>query len=238
LPGPCLLRDLLVGSDFVTNLRLWWIKKLVAQPRRPLVVQVLGDHDNDVSEQDSLDIEGFLEGHQLLVAGANHESVVNPGKSRAFTAQHAGVLRLAVLGSIPDSRGNDFVPDACSKVYFVVHEIRDTNNDWVTDVSNRIELAIPDARVVPTDVGRFSALQFVLPMLRRKKIRWFQDVYSQELARNPLATFNFVGHSYGTYLVGYSDTASVGSMAFSLIGYFWVEAFYQPSGPGRVTPDR
>jgi hypothetical protein len=41
-------------------------------------------------------------------------------------------------------------------------------------------------------------------MLRRKKIRWFQDVYSQELARNPLATFNFVGHSYGTYLVGYS----------------------------------
>ncbi len=55
LPGPCLLRDLLVGSDFVTNLRLWWIKKLAAQPRRPLVVQVLGDHDNEVGEQDSLD---------------------------------------------------------------------------------------------------------------------------------------------------------------------------------------
>jgi pimeloyl-ACP methyl ester carboxylesterase len=204
LPGPCLLRDLLIGSDFVTNLRLWWIKKLVAQPRRPLVVQVLGDHDNEVGEQDSLDIEGFLEGHQLIVEGANHESLVDPAKPRAFSAQHGGVLRLAVLGSIPDSRGDDVVPDAHSKVYFVVHGIRDTNNDWVTDVSSRIEAAIPNARVVPPDVGRFSALQFVLPMLRRKKIRWFQDVYSQELARNPLTTFNFVGHSYGTYLAGYS----------------------------------
>jgi pimeloyl-ACP methyl ester carboxylesterase len=143
LPGPCLLRDLLIGSDFVTNLRLWWIKKLSAQPRRPLVVQVLGDHDNEVGEQDSLDIEGFLEGHQLMVAGVNHDTILDPGKSRAFSAQQAGILQLAVLGSIPNSLGNNVVLDASSKVYFVAHGIRDTNNDWVTDVSNRIELAIP-----------------------------------------------------------------------------------------------
>jgi pimeloyl-ACP methyl ester carboxylesterase len=204
LPGPCLLRDLLHGSDFVTNLRLWWIKKLAAQQERPLVVQVLGDHDNEVNKQDSLDIEGFLEGHQLMVQGANHESVLHPGKSRSFSDQHAGILRLAVMGSIPDSLADNVVCDASRKVYFVAHGIRDTSDDWVKDVSSRIELAIPGARAVTTDVGRFSALQFVLPMLRRKKIRFFQDLYSQELAQNPLATFNFVGHSYGTYLVGYS----------------------------------
>jgi len=41
-------------------------------------------------------------------------------------------------------------------------------------------------------------------MTRRRYLRWFQDAYSEALARNPKAQFSFIGHSNGTYLFGES----------------------------------
>jgi hypothetical protein len=47
-------------------------------------------------------------------------------------------------------------------------------------------------------------LEFAIPWLREKKIRWFQDQYSSLLARYPRARFSFIGHSNGTYMLGHS----------------------------------
>jgi pimeloyl-ACP methyl ester carboxylesterase len=201
-PGRCLLRDLLIGSDFVTNLRLWWIRKLSSRTSRPLVVQVRGDRDPLVEEEDSLDIEGFLEGHQLLVMGAGHEDLVLPNEDREFPEDKYNVLRQAILRPFADSPGSMSIADSSKQIFFVMHGIRASNDDWVADVAGRITDQIAGAYVIGPTFGRFSALRFVIPVLRRKKVRWFQDLYSMELSKNPLANFNYVGHSYGTYLLG------------------------------------
>jgi pimeloyl-ACP methyl ester carboxylesterase len=197
------VHDILRGSDFITNLRLWWIRKLTTLDRRPIVIQLLGSQDTIVDREDSLDVEGFLEGHQFVVDGFNHLSLVIPGRGLKFDEAQYETLSLAILRNVP----NDTAPPAthipCQKVFFVVHGIRDGNNDWVEDISKRIAGAFPGAKVIAPDIGRFSALQFLTPSERNRYVRWFQGVYSQEFAKNPLASFNFVGHSYGTYLLGH-----------------------------------
>jgi pimeloyl-ACP methyl ester carboxylesterase len=197
------VHDILRGSDFITNLRLWWIRKLTTIERRPILVQLLGSRDNLVDREDSLDIEGFLEGHQFMVDGFDHLSLLIPGRGMRFDDTQYDILSLAILRNIPD----DLTPPATynprQKVFFVVHGIRDCNNDWVEDVAKRISATFPGARVIAPDIGRFSALQFLTPSERNRYVRWFQGVYSQEFAKNPFASFNFVGHSYGTYLLGH-----------------------------------
>jgi pimeloyl-ACP methyl ester carboxylesterase len=197
------VHDLLRGSDFITNLRLWWIRKLTSLERRPIVVQLLGSGDNVVDREDSLDIEGFLEGHQFLVDGFDHLSLLIPGRGMTFDDKQYDILSLAILRTIADDAALPATYDPQQKVFFIVHGIRDGTNDWVEDLAKRIATAFPGAKVIEPDVGRFSALQFLIPAQRNRYVRWFQAVYSQEFAKNPLASFNFVGHSYGTYLLGH-----------------------------------
>jgi hypothetical protein len=72
-------------------------------------------------------------------------------------------------------------------------------------------------------------------MTRKRHLKWFQDAYSDALARNPKANFSFVGHSNGTYLFGES-LRSIPGMRFDravLVGsvlpasYAWKERFAQ-----------
>jgi pimeloyl-ACP methyl ester carboxylesterase len=196
-------RDLMRGSDFITNLRLWWIRKLTTLPRRPVVVQLLGKGDEIVSPEDSLDVAGFLEGHQFVIDGFNHLSLLIPGRGMTFAEEQYKLLSLAILRNIPNDVSAPATYQPGEKVFFVTHGIRDSVNDWVDDLTKRLSASFPGARVITPDVGRFSALQFLIPVQRRRYIRLLQDAYSQEFARNPLASFNFIGHSYGTYLLGH-----------------------------------
>ncbi|HEY3707651.1 MAG TPA: alpha/beta hydrolase [Terracidiphilus sp.] len=197
------LRDIIVGSDFITNLRIWWLRKLQQISSRPVVVQVLGENDNRVQQGDSLDVERFDEGHQFLISKVTHKNVFLPEDNGAFRPQQYETLSLAILKPIPDQLSSEVSFDLAKKVYFLVHGIRDSNNDWVKETKQLIKQRIPNAELIEPDIGRFSALQFLIPAQRRHYVRWFQDVYSRKLAQNPLASFNFVGHSYGTYLLGY-----------------------------------
>jgi triacylglycerol esterase/lipase EstA (alpha/beta hydrolase family) len=214
LPRDCLLRDLLVGSDFVTNLRLWWIKKLVQEQKRPLVIQLKGSNDDLIEYDDSLDIEGFFEGYQLLVPGASHRDIMNLGNSTSV--ERYEVLRQAVLRPFDIAEATAIQPDASRKIYFVMHGIRANNDDWVQDLSAMISENIQGATVIPPTYGRFSALQFFTPFIRRRRVRWFQDLYSMQLSKNPSAEFHFVGHSYGTYLLGHG-LSKLPSMTFGRV---------------------
>jgi len=202
-PWQFLLRDLLIGSDFITSVRLWWIRKLSGMETRPTVVQIRGKQDSRVQSEDSADIQGFLEGYELTL-DANHHTLLKPDQGRQLSDRKYDVFRQAVLRPFMDSDTGSRVDDSTENVYFVVHGIRARNDDWVEAVSEMIQSQLPNATVIPPTYGRFSALPFAIPPLRRKKVRWFQDIYSRELARNPQAHFNFVGHSYGTYLFGHS----------------------------------
>jgi hypothetical protein len=202
LPWCTLLRDILIGSDFVTNVRIWWIRKLVDQSKLPIVVQIRGTHDQRVGRDDSLDIEGFLEGFQMTLE-ATHDGLLLFNSDAAANSDKYAIFRQAIFGDFIERDHAQRVYDANQQIYFVMHGIRASNDDWVQAMANLISAQFQSAKVIPPTYGRFSALQFVAPPLRRKKVRWFQDLYSSELAKNPMAKFHFVGHSYGTYLFGY-----------------------------------
>lgn len=197
------LRDILVGSDFITNLRIWWLRKLQLIRARPVVVQVLGKTDDRVQQFDSLDVERFDEGHQFLISDVSHKDIFRPQENGAFRDEQYEVLSMAILKEIPNEQNPNISFDTAKRVYFLVHGIRDSNNDWVEETKELIQQRMPGSELITPDIGRFSALQFLIPFQRRRYVRWFQNVYSRTLARNPLASFNFVGHSYGTYLLGY-----------------------------------
>jgi pimeloyl-ACP methyl ester carboxylesterase len=202
LPWWTLLRDILIGSDFVTNVRLWWIRKLVTREVRPIVVQIRGTLDRRVERDDSLDVEGFLEGFQMTLE-ATHDNLLDFDADLAANEYKYAIFRQAILGDFTVRDHGKRFNDANQYICFLMHGIRASNDDWVQAMSTLIPLRIQNSIVIPPTYGRFSALQFLLPPLRRKKVRWFQDLYSSELAKNPLAKFHFIGHSYGTYLFGY-----------------------------------
>lgn len=197
------LRDLMDGSDFITNLRIWWLRKLERMEKRPVVVQVLGSLDERVQELDSLDIERFNEGHQYQIDNVGHKNVYLPDQNGQFRPLQYEILSLAILKPIDDEVSASVSMDASTKVYFLVHGIRDSNDDWIAETKALLEESIPGCVAIEPDIGRFSALQFLLPFERRRYVRWFQSVYSQKLAQYPCASLNFVGHSYGTYLLGH-----------------------------------
>lgn len=200
-----LAEDLLAGSDFVTNLRIWWIRKLTEMANPPTVVQLVGTDDAIVRSTDSLDVEQDPAGNQIMIDGANHASVIQVKDRRGnlLEARYAQI-RKAVLDPFPPSPSPVPKDEQLKPVIFVVHGIRASNGDWVKDASESIQAELPNSRIVPATYWYFSALDFALPLLRKKKIRWFMDTYSYYLARGPQASFHFLGHSNGTYLLGQS----------------------------------
>jgi pimeloyl-ACP methyl ester carboxylesterase len=122
------------------------------------------------------------------------------------------------------------VRDEVTDVLFVIHGIRDKgywthklarrvlvqSRDLAYQASMRIDAARgrgevddPDALresqiVVETETsnyGYFAMLPFLLPWLRSAKVGWFMEQYTEARALYPKASFSFVGHSNGTYLL-------------------------------------
>ena len=199
-----LMRDQLIGSAAVTNLRIRWIRFIagLAPSRRPAVVQFLGRGDRLVKRDDSLDFEQFPETWQVDVPGATHSDVqqVPEGDDiRYFT------LRAGILEAPPEPQSTAELPRGKrNPVVLVVHGIRASNETWAAQLKDLIQGQAPSAAAFQPTYRYFPMLDFALPWLRARKVRWLQDQYSTLLARYPRARFNFVGHSNGTYLLGHS----------------------------------
>jgi hypothetical protein len=211
LPHPHLVfEDIVVGSDFIADVRIAWIRhfgELYGQSDNssgigpPHVVQFWGTRDSLVTESDNADLEAFS----------------GPVIERVTGAQHGNLNRLeAAFTDDPESRWALFrkhifeagplaIPPAKlpRRVLFIVRGIRDSSgSDWVRDLRRRA-LKAYDA-VEDPDYGYFTAAHFALRPLRAKNIPMFRDLYAQCLAENPRTTFDFIGHSNGTYILGYS----------------------------------
>jgi hypothetical protein len=75
----------------------------------------------------------------------------------------------------------------------------------------------------------FSALQFILPGARQNKLYEFADLYTELLATSPIsANINFIGHSFGTYLMLKStdDYSSMKYFRAYLAGSVLKESFF------------
>lgn len=112
------------------------------------------------------------------------------------------------------------------RVVFVIHGIRD-DGYWTHRIAEAIKREWERNKIPPSWVhtyylshgvetlvsdemmfypswtqtyGYFAMLPFVLPWVRKSKVEWFMDKYVSVKAAYPNATFDYVGHSNGTYL--------------------------------------
>ncbi|MEO1523920.1 MAG: hypothetical protein AAFX06_00710 [Planctomycetota bacterium] len=84
-----------------------------------------------------------------------------------------------------------------SHVVIVLHGIRDYGRWSSTFVD---ELAAPNRQVENPRYGYFGLGSFLIGSAREKYVKWLMDEITELRAQYPNATFDFVGHSNGTYL--------------------------------------
>jgi pimeloyl-ACP methyl ester carboxylesterase len=208
-----LAEDILAGSPFITNLRLWWMRKVWPMPR-PLVVQLVGTEDGLVRASDSLDISQDSTGIQLFVPHTDHATIIDIENQGKFDEARYVQIRRALLDDLDTSEPPINVAETKKLVVFVLHGIRATNRGWVEKAARDLAAQLPSAEVVRPTYNYFSALDFLLPISRRYRLRWFRDTYAYYLSRNPSAEFRILAHSNGTYLLGQS-LAELSGMTFA-----------------------
>jgi len=212
-----LVMDAVRGSCFLTNLRINWIRHFgmlaAAQEagecwldgrvkRPPLVVQLVGEDDDIVSPDDSKDVLAFPSGQFISVPDVNHRKIYRLDLVR----DPEGLYSFLRKGFLEDFKDNPPKRSSIKRVIFLLHGIRGSNvATWIKE----LEQLIKDRQGEHTEVkhpnyGYFTAAQFCLPNVRRKNIAKFQDWYTEALAEYPMAEFNIIAHSNGTYILGQS----------------------------------
>ena len=250
LPVPHLVsEDLLRGSDFIANLRINWIRHFAAlqshsQYKVPLVVQFVGDRDGVVAASDSDDLLAF-KGRPFDIPDATHGDLYRIDKAKDPEGRYAVIRRAFVVTpeDVPatDPRSVLNRPD----IVFVLHGIMSANIvEWIADLESRLATK-PNVKVINPEYPYVSPLRFALPNIRKRNIRFFQDLYSNVLAHYPTADFNFIGHSNGTYILGQS-LKQIPGMRFENVvlagsvlpvDYPWAERV-QTSQVARIRNDR
>ncbi len=203
LPGQRakIVRGILRGSSFMTNLRIQWIRHFASGAASlPEVVQVLGTRDSVVHRDDSNDVEQHGRAYLLELDRATHGNLVQVEWATDPDARYR-LLLATLVGEIPAAAVSRSITGR-RKVIFLTHGIRAFTHDWADRAERIVKARAPDVEVVKPTNGWFSALRFALPLTRKNHLRLFRDAYSETLARNPAAEFNYIGHSNGTYLLG------------------------------------
>lgn len=206
--------DILRGADFVTDVRIAWIRYMseltneaARDPearRPPIVVQVMGTEDDVLHRDDNIDLEQFPTAYQIDVPGAFHgPTLYNLNLVRNPDLVY-GLIREAFVSSGPARSllQHRTTPDSIHRVIFLLHGMRSSRDDWVREIAPLLRRRLPDAEVVESSYGWISLASFGMPWVRRREIRWLQDQYTEYLARHPNASFDVVAHSNGAYIVG------------------------------------
>lgn len=208
-----------LGSPFVANLRLEWMR-WIRQHKQLELVQLLGDIDDVVSDEDNQDLRVMSSAKFALlrVRGSGHASIVSfEDENSAEGGIKLGTYRktkflLATTRPFNELKAqNEEQPYATdenvSDVVFILHGIRDLG-EW----SSQFELALRakfDVRgrkvaIVSSRYGYFGMGPFLFKAIRKRYVRWFMDQYTETLARYPNVkdeNIHFVGHSNGTYIL-------------------------------------
>lgn len=211
------------GSDYVNELRLSWLHNFAEtseenydkKPIAPPTIQLIGTKDHLVKREDSIDIYRFKNTDEKLIEGINHSDFSENKNKQSLHLIVEEVVKAFEQHfqnnySIPNNAINHTFlfqlnppnpPNRPECLVFLVHGIRDFAG-WHETLEYEIQQVNPHARIISVRYGYFTALQFLLPLQRRKNVRIFIDRYIQEISRNPQLPIHVAAHSYGTYLVG------------------------------------
>lgn len=207
------------GAPFITQLRIQWISMLKNSKDKMLgnipVIQLLGTKDDIISPDDNIDI---LTGNNFIyleVPDSDHLNVLKM-KSGSSAIQRREVFQNAIKLPLFELQNKQILPldnfvlnidPTITDVVFVVHGIRDTGY-WTQKIARRVKtIGDKENRKFATETstyGYFAMLPFLLPFVRRQKVEWLMDQYTENLVLYPNAEFSFVGHSNGTYLLSKS----------------------------------
>jgi pimeloyl-ACP methyl ester carboxylesterase len=206
------------GAPFVANLRLEWMRWFHGNiGNQPEVVQLLGDIDDIVSEEDNKDLRVTANGKfiWLRVRGTGHKSIVfvtgdQRENNQQLATYRAAKIKAAAVEPLETLREqNEELPYQTDleviHLVFILHGIRDLG-EWAAHFEEALR---PLARkekehiaIASVRYGYFGMGPFVLRADRQKYVRWFMDEYTETLARYPnVKTIDFIGHSNGTYLL-------------------------------------
>ena len=208
-----LIRDLQRGAPYVSDLRVQWLRlaRNSSTPVLPPTIHLLGTKDDIVNTDDSRDLCVAAGVRFVSLTGVGHADIAAALRS-ASTSPHATIIRDAVAGRLPVGAFDDATRNECRQIpkierlVFIVHGIRDYA-DWgealQTDIATQAKSQGIPLVVEPPKYGFFPMASFLLRPDRQQKVRWFMDQYTDALATYPDArTFDFIGHSNGTYLLG------------------------------------
>ena len=190
------VKSVLSGSDFLTKLRIDWIRYNSLDISKPMLIHLLGNYDKTVKEEDVVDLEQFSSAINRWVPKTSHNDV------NQVTENTKHELELAFCGKPENQRVLNDIGQH-DKVYFLLHGIRDSSKTFKA-IKKGIEDGGGNCKVIVPNYGFLSARQFIYSRYRDSFIPWFTDQYSQALAENPNAKFYFGGHSNGTYILGES----------------------------------
>jgi alpha-beta hydrolase superfamily lysophospholipase len=216
-----LIRSAEAGAVFVADLRLDWMRRFQKPQARPIeVVQLLGDIDDIVGEDDNKDLLSMASRRfaWLRVRGTGHLGISDFEDTMHFGAvqETLGDYRkrkflLAVTARfeavMAENEEQPFQPDhEVRQLVFVLHGIRDLG-EWAFAFERDLKCE-HDRRRLPGKIaiasiryGYFGMGPFVLQPGRQKYVKWLMDEYTETLARYPnVEQIHFVAHSNGTYL--------------------------------------
>lgn len=191
-----LIMDMQLGSKWVTSLRMKWIKTFnYGKMQSPKIVQLFGDRDLMIAEDDAIDLYRFDVSVIDKIEGATHSD---------FCAMEKGG-KVSGYGNIVEAfTRNDFILGEAhkfikkrEKLIFLIHGIRDFA-EWHHALEYEIEKQDKKIDVIPVQYGYFNLLQFLLPHQQKRAVRVFVDKYVQEVSLSPDADIEVAAHSNGT----------------------------------------
>jgi pimeloyl-ACP methyl ester carboxylesterase len=210
------------GSRFITSLRIHWLSMIRALQNKgnddksvggALVIQLQGTQDDMVSPADAVDPVTGADFVYLNVPKSSHTNLVvmdgSPeGRARAALFARALTERPETLrpDSLPFDDDSITPIPSVTDVIFVIHGIRDFGY-WTHKVAAWVKKIGRDATPRREFVSRTSSygyltlLPFLLPWVRQAKVEWLMNEYAEALARFPNASYSYIGHSNGTYLL-------------------------------------
>lgn len=215
-----LMRSILRGSPFISNLRVQWIniaRDPLHEDKLPAVIHLLGLKDELVNRDDSLDLKAAKDVVFKTIANATHLSIgtnIYADKDGSVLTESGTALReaLTLERRVLLARWGDYLDPtklpredpSVRRIIYIMHGIRDEGH-WIDVIQTEINRALPDpssVRVIRSSYGRFPMGSFLLPWDRQHNVRWFMDRYTEDRAAFPRAVqFDFLGHSNGTYIL-------------------------------------